>query len=599
MSSKMSRKRKQVLVRLAEEMRLKKASRNIEESIEESSSASTNNLDESLQLPGPSSGTIHELNSDEEEDSDDADYTGFSTADAKLCYEDWLSTLQRDDTQMMAMMIYDNYVERFGLLKTAAAKEVGLLLGVNEKTVRKWRAEFYLNGGVFSETSQGKHSRYIVVDDEEYKDIALKWIRENAVVKGKPNLTATMFCEWLNTELLPLVADHHPEAPKNVSTSTATRWLHKLGFSPSSTKKGVYIDGHERQDVIDYRKLYLKKMEILETTHAQPPQPSDEVRLITDSDSSKKQLVTIYHDESIFHSNEDQGWAWAEKWGQQIKPKGQGRGIMISDFIEEHNGYLRFDDTEYDTAKCINPNVKKEARFLLKYGSDNEGYQDSNKFMQQVKQAVEIAEIKYPSDNYNLLFLFDQSSGHTAYDDDALIVSRMNVKPGGCQPKMRDTVYDGVTQRMVFDDGTPKGMRQVLIERHVNVKGMVAADMQRTLNEMRDFKYERTKVEKYILGRKHRVLFIPKFHCELNPIERCWGTAKRYTRQHCDYSFPGLEKTIIPALDSVSVDLIRKYFRKAREIMRAYREGHTPGCELEAALKEYKSHRRVSTAEEL
>ena len=51
MSSKMSRKRKQVLVRLAEEMRLKKASRNIEESIEESSSASTNNLDESLQLP--------------------------------------------------------------------------------------------------------------------------------------------------------------------------------------------------------------------------------------------------------------------------------------------------------------------------------------------------------------------------------------------------------------------------------------------------------------------------------------------------------------------------------------------------------------------
>ena len=33
--------------------------------------------------------------------------------------------------------------------------------------------------------------------------------------------------------------------------------------------------------------------------------------------------------------------------------------------------------------------------------------------------------------------------------------------------------------------------------------------------------------------------------------------------------------------------------------MRAYREGHTPGRELKAALKEYKSHRRVSTAEQL
>ena len=595
MASKISRKRKQVLVRLAEEMRQKKALQSIGESTE----VSGDDLDESLQLPGPSSGTIREFNSDEDEDSDDADYTGFSKEDAKLCYEDWLFTLRREDTQMMAMMIYDNYIERFGLLKTAAANEVGLLLGINEKTIRRWKAEFHLKGGVFSETSQGKYSRYVVVDDEEYKDIALKWIRENSNVKGKPNLTAAGFCEWLNNELLPLVGNHHPEAPNKVSTTTATRWLHKLGFSPSSTKKGVYIDGHERKDVVDYRKLFLKKMEILETTHAQPPQASDEARVITESDSSKKQLVMIYHDESVFHSNEDQGWAWAEKWGQQIKPKGQGRGIMISDFIEEYNGYLRFDDTEYETAKCTNPNVKKEARFLLKYGTDSEGYQDSNKFIQQVKHAVEIAELKYPSEHYNLLFLFDQSSGHTAYDDDALIVSRMNVKPGGCQPKMRDTVYDGVTQRMVFDDGTPKGMKQVLIERHINVKGMRAADMQQVLSEMRDFKYEKTKVEKYILGRKHRVLFIPKFHCELNPIERCWGSAKHYTRQHCDYTFPGLEKTVIPALDSISVDLIRKYFRKNREIMRAYREGYTPGRELETALKQYKSHRRVSTAEQL
>ena len=46
MASKISRKRKQVLVRLAEGMRQKKASRNIEESAD--------NLDESLQLPGPS-----------------------------------------------------------------------------------------------------------------------------------------------------------------------------------------------------------------------------------------------------------------------------------------------------------------------------------------------------------------------------------------------------------------------------------------------------------------------------------------------------------------------------------------------------------------
>jgi len=110
--------------------------------------------------------------------------------------------------------------------------------------------------------------------------------------------------------------------------------------------------------------------------------------------------------------------------------------------------------------------------FLLKYGANNQGYQDSDKFM---KEAVIIAGIKYPSENYNLDFLFDQSSVHTAYDDSALIVSCMNVTPGDCQPKMRDTVWDGKPIAMVFDDGTPKGMLQVLIDQHINVERMIAA----------------------------------------------------------------------------------------------------------------------------
>ena len=35
---------------------------------------------------------------------------------------------------MMSMMLYDNYVTRFGMEKTAAGVEVGLVLGVSDKT---------------------------------------------------------------------------------------------------------------------------------------------------------------------------------------------------------------------------------------------------------------------------------------------------------------------------------------------------------------------------------------------------------------------------------------------------------------------------------
>ena len=109
--------------------------------------------------------------------------------------------------------------------------------------------------------------------------MSLKWIRENPSCKEKPNLTAKMFSSWVNAELLPHVRQHHPSVRQEISAVTATRWLHKLhnlGFYPTSTKKGFYIDGHERQDVVEYRKLFLRKLEILESTHAPAPRVSDE-----------------------------------------------------------------------------------------------------------------------------------------------------------------------------------------------------------------------------------------------------------------------------------------------------------------------------------
>jgi len=51
-----------------------------------------------------------------------------------------------------------------------------------------------------------------------------------------------------------------------------------------------------------------------------------------------------------------------------------------------------------------------------------------------------------------------------------------------------------------------------------------------------------------------------------------WCSAKQFTRAHCNYTFQGLEATINEALDSVNVDMIRKYFKKVREYHRACRD---------------------------
>src|SRR5215467_14158968 len=46
---------------------------------------------------------------------------------------------------------------------------------------------------------------------------------------------------------------------KGISIPTATRWLGKLGWIYSRDKKG-YVDGHEREDVVEYReKIFIPR----------------------------------------------------------------------------------------------------------------------------------------------------------------------------------------------------------------------------------------------------------------------------------------------------------------------------------------------------
>ena len=138
---------------------------------------------------------------------------------------------------------------------------------------------------------------------------------------------------------------------------------------------------------------------------------------------------------------------------------------------------------------------KMTLRFVCvqgKFGAGSDGYWNNELILKQMERAFKIAAIKYPSDQWNHLWIFDQSSGHCAYKKDSLNVSRMNVNPDGAQPKMHDTVWNGKFQKMILSDGRPKGMKLVLEERGVNTDKMKAADMRRVLGNHHDFKHEKT-----------------------------------------------------------------------------------------------------------
>ncbi len=98
----------------------------------------------------------------------------------------------------------------------------------------------------------------------------------------------------------------------------------------------------------------------------------------------------------------------------------------------------------------------------------------------QVKNVVKIAKIKYPSDVYDVVWLFDHSPCHTKRAEDALSASVMGVKDGCKQPIMHDTEFLDATgnvckqQMFVTVNGqkVPKGLRTVLSERGHQVTGL-------------------------------------------------------------------------------------------------------------------------------
>ena len=173
--------------------------------------------------------------------------------------------------------------------------------------------------------------------------------------------------------------------------------MKSLGFQYSKYVKG-YVDGHERSDVVNYRVKYLLRVKILEDTHKPPPTCSDGIHPYPiGKESADKELVLIFHDECILHSNDGRKAGWHEPGKVPLLPKDQGKGIMVTDFADEHCGYLRLSDEEKQRADDTIPPMARE---VLVFGSENEGYFTSEKFLLQVAKAARIAHFKYPPETH-------------------------------------------------------------------------------------------------------------------------------------------------------------------------------------------------------
>ena len=119
----------------------------------------------------------------------------------------------------------------------------------------------------------------------------------------------------------------------------------------------------------------------------------------------------------------------------------------------------------------------------------------------------------------------------------------------------------------------------------------------RLLSEQPDFKNQMEMFKEVIKRNVNcKLIFFPKYHCELNYIEVVWGYLKSKLRRECTFSFPDFCAKIDAELASIPLRFIRRIERFCFRFMDGYRNG-LKGPLLNYAMRKYSSHRKFPFAE--
>ncbi|KAB5589655.1 hypothetical protein CTheo_6910 [Ceratobasidium theobromae] len=278
-------------------------------------------------------------------------------------------------------------------------------------------------------------------------------------------------------------------------------------------------------------------------------------------------------------------------------------------------------------------NPTSDAQVIFRAGKNQDGWFGTVDVVKQLSHAMSIIKRQYPNEDH--MFIFNNATIHTKLPETTPNVSKMTlgpsqkvkgeeIRPSGQKIKVDyapAVLPNGTIQYLYYPLDHPieklwgafKGIAQILEERGVQDARKLklvcpAGDSQkgqgcqptatnccarRAMMNQPDFLTQKSILQIQAKAEGFSVFYLPKYHCELNPIEQCWGAAKRvYRDSPASSTEADLRRNMLIALESVKLETIRRFAARSQRFVHAYHHGLT-GSQAAWAAKQYHGHRLI------
>ncbi|CAM4846024.1 unnamed protein product, partial [Rotaria magnacalcarata] len=302
---------------------------------------------------------------------------------------------------------------------------------------------------------------------------------------------------------------------------------------------------------------------------------------------TQKPRILICHDESTFRSGEMTSRRWMSNETAPFFSKGRGRSLMLSDFMVCHPSgpFFYLNENEWHKTITKYPDllqnndinyIDRTSTAAINVGAD--AYFDNETVLSQFHRLFKMLEFKTDYKDHDIDILVDNARTHTA--------RQYNLNDFGKNIGSRCPVdviehYDEndikKTIQCFFSSGPhqnkSKGLLQLAKELNIILPAKCSLSQLRELLSEDPAFQTKTKLENLAKTFNINIIYSPKFHCELNPIEGLWCNMKRFVRQRNDQQYNTMVLLIEQSRDHfVNIDLYKKLFRRFWQTCEAYRD---------------------------